>query len=54
MLLPYKRITVRMTRYYKLRSLNFFEVLFQLFYYLYCVLLCEDYHIIESYLQSEV
>ena len=43
MLLPSKRITVRMTRmrmtsYYKLTSLNFLKVLFQL----YCVLLCED------------
>ena len=51
MLLPSKRITVRMTSYYKLTSLNFFKVLFQLFYYLYCVLLCEDCHIIVSYIQ---
>ena len=54
MLLPSKRITVRMTSYYKLTSLNFFKVLFQLFYYLYCVLLCEDCHIIVSYLQFYV
>ena len=40
--------------YYKLTSLNFLKVLFQLFYYLYCVLLCEDCHIIVSYLQFEV
>ena len=32
----------------------FLRVSFQLFYYLYCVLLCEDCHIIVSYLQFEV
>ena len=32
---------------------NFFiKVLFQLFYYLYCVLLCQDCHIIVSYLYN--
>ena len=43
---------VRMTSYCKLTSLNFFS--FNSLILLLCCVLCEDYHIIVSYLQFEV